>query len=52
MAYTQFLSKHRFKGLACLYDLRNKANQQVKPASDLDLEDLFSDEDDDLSFDF
>ena len=52
MAYTQLLSEHRLKGLTRLYDLRNKANQQAKPSSDLDLEDLFSDDNDDLSFNF
>jgi hypothetical protein len=52
IAYTQLLSEHRLQGLSRLYDLRNQANQQAKPAGDVDLEDLFGEEDDDFSFNF
>ncbi|PCM45255.1 SapC family protein [Marinobacter sp. ANT_B65] len=52
VAYAQLLSEHRLQGLSRLYGLRSEANQQVKSASDVDLEDLFGEDDDDLSFNF
>lgn len=51
MAYAQLLSEHRLKGLARLYELRHKANQQARAAEGVDIEELFAD-DDDLTFDF
>jgi len=52
VAYTQLLSEHRLQGLSRLYELRSQANLQSQPASDVDLEDLFGEDDDDLSFNF
>lgn len=52
VAYTQLLSEHRLKGLSRLYELRKLAEERAKPADDLDLDDLFGEDDDDLSFNF
>lgn len=52
VAYTQLLSEHRLKGLSRLYELRKLADERAKPSDDVDLEDLFGEDDDDLSFDF
>jgi hypothetical protein len=54
MAYAQLLSEHRLRGLASLNELRQKANEKASAKaepSDLDLDDLFGDNDG-LSFDF
>ncbi|MCK7542778.1 SapC family protein [Marinobacter bryozoorum] len=53
VAYSQLLSEHRLQGLSRLYHLRTTANRQQQTADDVDLEDLFGDDDDDdLSFNF
>jgi len=52
VAYAQLLSEHRLKGLSRLYELRKLAKERAKPADDVDLEDLFGEDDDDLSFNF
>lgn len=52
VAYAQLLSEHRLQGLRRLYDLRQEAEKQNEAAKEADLEDLFGDDDDDLSFNF
>lgn len=52
IAYAQLMSEHRLKMLTKLYELREEADKQAGAARDVDLEDLFGDDDDDLSFNF
>ncbi|GEK48325.1 SapC family protein [Bisbaumannia pacifica] len=52
VAYSQLLSEHRLKGLSRLYELRKLAEAQAKSADDVELDELFGDDDDDFSFDF
>ncbi|MBU2954460.1 SapC family protein [Marinobacter sp. F3R08] len=52
VAYAQLLSEHRLKGLSRLYELRHQASGQSRSVDDVDLEDLFGEDDDDLSFNF
>lgn len=51
LAYAQLMSEHRLQGLARLARLRERTNQKSKEP-DVDLESLFRDDDDDLSFAF
>lgn len=51
MAYTQLLSEHRLQGLAKLHRLREKASaSDAAPSPNLDA--LFGEDDDELTFDF
>lgn len=52
VAYSQLMSEHRLQGLARLYELRQMAEQEGAASDEVDLEDLFGDDDDDLSFNF
>lgn len=47
IAYSQLLSEHRIHAVARLYELRAEANRQNKAVDDVDVESLFSDDDDD-----
>ena len=53
LAYGQLLSEHRVPMIAKLYDLRQEALRQMankKTGDDLDIESLFADNDDNLTF--
>lgn len=52
VAYSLMLSEHRMQDLKRRYQVRHQTEQHNQAASELDLEKLFGDEDDDLSFNF
>lgn len=48
LAYAQLLSTHRLSGLARLYDLRQKIQQQLAPQSEVNLDQVFGEANDDV----
>jgi hypothetical protein len=52
VAYAQLMSEHRLQGLSRLYAIREQANQQAALVGKVDLDALFGEDDDELSFDF
>ncbi|MFK7160064.1 SapC family protein [Marinospirillum sp. MEB164] len=50
LAYSQLLSTHRLTGLARLYDLRQKIQQQLAPQQEVDLDRVFGAEEDVFKF--
>lgn len=50
LAYAQLLSTHRLNGLARLYDLRQKINQQLAPQEEINLDKVFGAEEDVFRF--